>query len=683
MTIAQLQLRNFGPYAGIHSFNFAPAAEGTYNRPLVLVRGKNGVGKSTLMEAARVCLHGNLALGRTVGQGEYRSYVESRIHRPARGAADPDSASVSLTFDHLAFARKRRYEVRRTWARRTAGVAETLTVAEDGQMLADLSEDQKATLLRELIPPCVTDLFLLDNEKLHTLSSDSASSGLLAEMVQSLLGLDLVGRLRRDLDVHLARAGGSGSDHLSEALKSAVRDEEQLAQAAEATKCRLRSVGEEIEALRSAIEEQEHRLAREGHGFSDRLTDLRVRRETLTTDTARQRAVIEEMAAGLMPFAVAPRFCQLVIDRLVREAEAQRGSVARDLVGLASSLIASELADPALWNGLPHVPEDSARQDVAVRIRDLLARKFCPAEAGDTDVLLHASEHDRATLTGWALDSQQVVPHQFCQAVARLQVLERELAGTEESLARIPPHESIAPLVAELNSRHQQMGSLRAREEALREQHRREEYEHLRATWRTRAAREKVKEAGKGRRTVELAAKTQTILEEYSRDLLSQKLRLLERALSERFSQLCRKPAFVTEVSIDREAFALTLYRYGRAFERSSLSAGEKQLLATATLWAMRDVSRLPIPVFIDTPVARLDVDHREAMVEQFLPQVSHQTVLLATDAEADAALAESLQPLLARVYELEYDTTTGATAVRHRDHAAEALPERELDLAL
>ena len=49
----------------------------------------------------------------------------------------------------------------------------------------------------------------------------------------------------------------------------------------------------------------------------------------------------------------------------------------------------------------------------------------------------------------------------------------------------------------------------------------------LRATWRTREARERVRQAGKGRRTVELAAKAQAVLEAYSRDLLNQKLRLL------------------------------------------------------------------------------------------------------------------------------------------------------------
>mgnify|MGYP001155384224 CR=1 FL=1 len=40
--------------------------------------------------------------------------------------------------------------------------------------------------------------------------------------------------------------------------------------------------------------------------------------------------------------------------------------------------------------------------------------------------------------------------------------------------------------------------------------------------------------------------------------------------------------------------------------------------------------------------MARLDTDHREALLESFLPRVSHQTVILATDAEAEAiAMAE------------------------------------------
>jgi len=663
MIIQQLRLRNFGPYAGTQLFDFTPGSEGTYDRPLVLVTGKNGVGKSTVMEAIRLCLHGSLALGRSVSREEYNAHLEARIHRPASSAAEPNAADVALSFDHVALGRRRHYEVKRSWSRKTARVAENLTIAEGGVQVEGISDDQKEAFLRELIPPCATDLFLLDNEKLDRLSAEFTSSLLLSEMVQSLLGLDLAARLQRDLDVYLARAVGSSNGQLSAELEAAVRDEQRLAQAVQATDSHLQSAAGGILELRALIGGQEHRIAREGHGFSERLGGLRAKNESLCDEISKQQAVIREMAAGPMPFAITPKFCQLIIDRLEREELSQRAAVAGELIARATASLSKEIGKRAFWNGIASPPDKAARLELANRMRDTLSRTLGCSEPDNSGLLLHASDQDRALLTSLALDSQSSVPQQFCEAVVRLRDLEGSLANIETQLVQIPSHETLAPLVEELNILHQQLGGLQAKEEALWEQHRKQEFEHLQATWRVREARQKLQEAGKGQRTVELVGKTHAILEEYKTELLDRKLRLLERAIAERFNQLCRKPAFVTQVSIDRETFALTLYRYGRPFDRSGFSAGEKQLLATAILWAMRDVSRLPIPVFIDTPLARLDADHREAMIESFIPRVSHQIVLLATDAEADAMVMESLEPLLSRVYELRYDTASGATS--------------------
>ena len=136
---------------------------------------------------------------------------------------------------------------------------------------------------------------------------------------------------------------------------------------------------------------------------------------------------------------------------------------------------------------------------------------------------------------------------------------------------------------------------------------------------------------------------------------------LLEQSLVSHFNQLCRKQAFVDRISVDLETFAFTLHRAGHTFGREQLSAGENQLLAVATLWALRELSGRATPVIIDTPLSRLDSQHRHGMFHDFLPRASHQVILLATDAEIDAAAMKRLAPVIARVYRMEYDPVTGA----------------------
>ena len=115
-------------------------------------------------------------------------------------------------------------------------------------------------------------------------------------------------------------------------------------------------------------------------------------------------------------------------------------------------------------------------------------------------------------------------------------------------------------------------------------------------------------------------------------------------------------------IRVDLATFAFTLYRAGHAFSRAQLSAGENQLLAIATLWALRELSGRATPVIIDTPLSRLDSQHRQTMLHDFLPRASHQVIVLATDAEIDAAAQKRLAPAIARIYRMEYDPATGAT---------------------
>lgn len=72
----------------------------------------------------------------------------------------------------------------------------------------------------------------------------------------------------------------------------------------------------------------------------------------------------------------------------------------------------------------------------------------------------------------------------------------------------------------------------------------------------------------------------------------------------------------------------------------------------------------------VDTPLARLDQQHRSALIKRFFATVSHQVVVLSTDQEVDGAAYEALKPFTNAEYMLDYDDATGRTSIR----AAQAL---------
>jgi DNA sulfur modification protein DndD len=71
--------------------------------------------------------------------------------------------------------------------------------------------------------------------------------------------------------------------------------------------------------------------------------------------------------------------------------------------------------------------------------------------------------------------------------------------------------------------------------------------------------------------------------------------------------------------------------------------------------------------VAIDTPLGRLDSEHRQHLVERYFPQASHQVLLLSTDTEIrdeEVGVLRS-QSAIAREYLLDYHPQKRQTTVK------------------
>ena len=105
MIIKKLQLHNFGVYAGDNEFIF----EG--NKPVVLIGGMNGRGKTTFLEAVLLALYGSNSFAYSESkQRSYIQYLRSFVNR----GSDDQTCSVELEFE-INNEIKENYIVRREW----------------------------------------------------------------------------------------------------------------------------------------------------------------------------------------------------------------------------------------------------------------------------------------------------------------------------------------------------------------------------------------------------------------------------------------------------------------------------------------------------------------------------------------------------------------------------------------
>jgi DNA sulfur modification protein DndD len=677
MILRQIKLTNFGLYSGDYTFDLAPLPTERFNRPLVLFRGKNGVGKSTLVLALRLCLHGALAFDQRVAQQEYDTHLLRLIHRRPDGGDQPMTASVEVQLDTVQVGKKRSLLVRRTWTRQGNRAGKTLDVWEDGVPLADLTIEQKDTLLRELIPPGILALFFFDGEKIQTLAEAGEQSQLLlADTVRGLLGLDTIDQLGRDLDLYITRqrAHSQVSEWRGE-LETLMSEDEALTHQLAEVQQALTAAEGHLTAVRHQIARQDQQIATAGGQYAQEREMRLAQVQALETEIDLLRRQAMELCSGLLPFAIAPKMLRAVSARLTHEKEIIQEQIAQEALERRLSRLASRLDSDDFWAGFRNQLDDQLQQQLRAHLSNELQSAATSGVHNAEPLILPVSEKERTTLQGWIDSALHETPQQFSILIATLNARQAELARLQSTLAQTPTLESIQPLLTALTQLHQQLGS---QERAVKDlQAKRQQIEQRKVQigqQRQRLHQQITEQEDESSRTF-LATRTQQVLEEYRRQVTGRKIQQLELLLAQRFNQLCRKKGFLERVGIDAQSFAVTLYRLGKPFSRQQLSAGENQLFAMATLWALRELSGRPLPVIVDTPLSRLDSEHRASLIQEFFPFVSQQTLLLGTDVELDHELSSYLQPALSHIYELQFDAQAEKTLVAHSSPPAEAGP--------
>lgn len=164
-------------------------------------------------------------------------------------------------------------------------------------------------------------------------------------------------------------------------------------------------------------------------------------------------------------------------------------------------------------------------------------------------------------------------------------------------------------------------------------------------------------------RVKDLLIRTNDTMKEFLKRATAAKIDRLSHHVTESFRFLLRKKTLVQRVMIDPDSFAVTLIdNAGQFVAKDQLSEGEKQIFAISILWGLSQAAARPLPAIIDTPMARLDSEHRQHLVERYFPNASHQVIVLSTDTEIERDYFHALLPHIARAYHLRYDEQTRET---------------------
>jgi len=660
MIFTKIQIKNFGIFRGKHTFNLRPDKSSSSQKPIILFGGKNGSGKTTLFEAIRLCLYSSSFKGRKMYKSLYHKHLRQRLNRYVTDAPNPHKASIWVEFEYGRFGHVDTYLVKRSWEYNDDKVIESLEIHQNGKPLRDIDEEQWQDFLKELVPLGVSKLFFFDGEQIQNLAEDHADNRHLINSIHSLLGLDLVERLQTDLRIYLSRKAKEENKQMAREISKYKNTEKILKERLDSTLQKRAQVQSQIDRVQGEIEHQEHQIAKEGGGYAGKREKLKLQRRGLDEEIELTEEKIRRLCAGVLPFTLIPDLCRSLHKRLKKEEKYQQQMAAQAALKSAQEKIVKEINSESFWKEVPLLHPQ--RKELVDRIAETFKRNI-NIEEGSLQISHQISFMDRKKILDWIDQTLNHVPMGLRAYSANLEKLIRQRQDVGTQLYRAPLDDVLHPLIQKLNMLHKELGVLQENYRHLDEDVRKIQYELNTVV---RQIDKLLVEEEKFRKLSErmvLARKVHVVLSEFVTRLRRDKIDELCERFLECFEWLSNKEHLIEGMEIDPEDFSIKLWEADRkTIPKNQLSAGEKQIYAVAMLWALARTSGRPLPFMIDTPLGRLDADHRENIVQNFFPHASHQIILFSTDTEIDQRLFDKLQPYISKAYHLEYDESARTT---------------------
>jgi DNA sulfur modification protein DndD len=669
MNLTKLSLENFGLFRDKCTFDLSTKSNTTNSnlvKPIILFGGKNGAGKTTLFEAFKLCLYGNTLPEFRVRGTNYQEYIKSKIHRFSGMVLQPASSLISLEFEYSKLGHTDTYAIERVWDISANGLKEKFSVRLNGKPYEEIEDDQWQDFIKELIPIGVSNLFFFDGEQIQALAADDSDEVHLKDSFYSLLGLDLIDRLQSDLQIHLTRNMKKSDITFRKKLDLLYDEHKELETQLDDLMQNRGDLENKKNNRNKRAGELQDRVAGEGGSFARKQNELRIKKTKLESEIERKYEVIRELCSGLLPFVFVPQFCLSLKERIKQENSLQSSE---QISAQLNSILENVRKQTVIRINKFDDVSNKSRKKLISNIKEVFDKAAITVNKNknknsNLKLISHLSPLEQGRILGWIEIVLEELPRKIRSNTFSLDKATRELQDIEGALRKVPSDEVIGPLIEELNAINQEIGTfdslLRQTDEKIGQC----EYKLKNLNYQINSLQFDKKNFEKLNRGLRLANKVREALQDYELRLKEDKLTELADSLINCLDVLMHKKIFNKAV-INPDNFKVTLYDLAdKPVPKEELSAGEKQIYAIAILWALAKTSGRALPFIVDTPLGRLDSEHRLNLVQNFFPVASHQVIIFSTDTEIDKQYFEELSEDISRSFQLDYNNSEGRTIV-------------------
>ena len=659
MKIKKIHVENYKTYKALDL-----DLEVTDDRPIVLIGGGNGCGKTTLFDAIYHALYGlNIKDAR-----QFEELFNAGVKNES-GLLNKHIV-LEITFSGMVLSQEQQYKLKRAYMLADNRVLESVTLNMGGNQFSygsgtpQTQKSQNEEIVNKIIaanlPAELSNYFLFDAMKTSDLVKEEQINKLIMKNINSVMGFNKYAQLRKVSDAILAEKKAERLDNENQRNEySHLNDEKQKEEE------NLQKLENEYTAALNYANDNksEYEQLKEGRSNDDVTKDKMHRLEDTFAKYSKAekdyRQDADLMAKDLETKVIFPKLA--------------------DIIKTEIEVILNAKKDLTIARG--NILNDSQIDAVTKDIVRIVEQLY--VESGTIDVARVAMEFKKLQKDGIEIEDS----YSFLNTID-IEVLEKLVHSAYEN-----PFIVLDERREALNSEYSDMPRRKEQYEDYRKLLSGSDYSIL-EKYESNAKRiEELKiEIGKKKDDIEdlkkkiskfdydipqipdpqydMLCKLPEFFKELSNKLLKAKKSSIERMMRDQLNiNLVVYAGVVGRVELsagnDDDISFKIYHKDGNEIYLSQLNAGAKQTVMQVLLKVLYNLGDYEPPVMIDTVMGVLDKESREVILESYFPDLAHQTILLSTDTEITTERDFSkIQAYVSKTYTLHRDKEKQCTIV-------------------